>query len=205
MLWPVSAGYNKSYSNGSVCFLWGGFIQHTRWGYYSLGNTSQVFVWTTCAEFSEGPTSLHRTHTHIHTGCRCMVSVIECVLVTNCCFSLYTLLLVFHQPLFSSQGLGGCLCTALLGSPDIASCLQKGHKWPHRITWTTVGKTGKRGSPLTNAVLATSVPKAYMPPTGTFNSHYQCECALHAMYGCFISVCVCSQTGHSVYKIQIIN
>lgn len=85
------------------------------------------------------------THKSTHTGCRCTVSVIECVLVTNCCFSLYSLLLVFHQPLFSSQGRGGCLCTALLGSPDIASCLKKGHKWPHRITWTTVGKTRSVG------------------------------------------------------------
>lgn len=190
-----------------VFVSYGGALYNTQGGDITLWATLHRFLFgpPVLSSLKDQPHFTAHTHTHIHTGCRCMVSVIECVLVANCCFSLYTLLLVFHQPLFSSQGLGGCSCTALLGSPDIASCLQKGHKWPHRITWTTVGKTGKRGSPLTNAVLATSVPKAYMPPTGTFNSHYQCECALHAMYGCFISVCVCSQTGHSVYKIQIIN
>lgn len=111
----------------------GGFIEHVTWGYYSLGNTSQVFVWTTCVVC--GDFSVQTL-----TGCRCMVSVIECVLVTNRRFSFHSFLPVFHQDLVFFPGLDGCLCTALLGSPDIASCLWKGHKWPHRITWTTVGK-----------------------------------------------------------------
>lgn len=64
-----------------------------------------------CSSLKEQPCFTVHTCTHIytkqhtHTGCRCMVSVIECVLVTNCRFSLYSFLLVFHQPLFSSQGL----------------------------------------------------------------------------------------------------
>lgn len=34
------------------------------------------------------------------------------------------------------------------------------------------GKERERGSPLVNALLTTSVPKVYMLPIDTFNSHY---------------------------------
>lgn len=138
-----------------VCVSYGGlYTTHNR----------DITLWATlhsflldhlcCCSLMEQP------HTHTQRRCRCMPSVIECVLASNCCSSLYSFLLVFHRPLFSSQGLADA-CVRLCWGPQTLhpACRRvisgptgwPEQQWERKGAWICSGNTLKTNS----------VPKAY--------------------------------------------